>query len=49
MHATILKGNMGYDQHTVSDTVVLLLFSFSTRKHKSMASCVILLDFFKEQ
>ena len=23
MHATILKGNMGYDQYTVLDTVVL--------------------------
>ena len=23
VHATILKGNMGYDQHTVSDTVAV--------------------------
>ena len=23
MHATIPKGNMGYDQYTVSDTVVV--------------------------
>ena len=32
--ATVPKGNMGYDQYTV----LLLFFSFSTRKHISMAS-----------
>ena len=36
VHATIPKGNMGYDQYTVPDTVAVeptLLLSFSTRKH----------------
>ena len=46
MHATIPKGNMGYDQYTVTDIVAvelsfLLLLSFSTAKHKSMASPVL--------
>ena len=36
LHATILKGNMGYGQYTVHDTVagasnLLLLISISTR------------------
>ena len=52
MHATIPKGNMGYDQHAVPDNVAvetLLLLSFNTRKHTSMASRAILLNFFEEQ
>ena len=44
VHATIPKGNMGYDQYTVPDdcscrTYFNLLLSFSTRKHISMAFC----------
>ena len=39
VHATIPKGNMGYEQ---------LLF-FSTRKHASMTSRTILSNFFKKQ
>ena len=45
MRATILKGNMGYDQYTVPDTVAvesyLLLLSFSIRKHTSIFSHAI--------
>ena len=41
VHATISKGNMGYDQYTVPDDCscrrLLLLLSFSTRKHIFMA------------
>ena len=50
VHATIPKGNMGYDQYTVPDSVyLLLLLSFSTRKHTPMASPAILSNFFEEQ
>ena len=53
MHATILKGNMGYDQYTVPDTVAvesyLLLLSFSICKHTSIFSHAILSNFFEEQ
>ena len=50
MHATIPKGNMGYDQYAVPDTVAVeLLLSFSIRKHTSMASRAILSNFFEEQ
>ena len=53
MHATIPKGNMGYDQYTVPDTVAVktsfVAFLFSTRKHTSMASRAILSYFFEEQ
>ena len=52
LHATIPKGNMGYDQYTVPDTVAVelsLLLSFSTFKHKSMASPTIFSNFFEEQ
>ena len=52
VHATILKGDMGYDQYTVPDTVpvaLLLLLSSSSRKHKSVASSAILVNFFGEQ
>ena len=47
MHATIPKGDMGYDQFTVSDTVALALFS--THKQTSMAIRAILSNFFEEQ
>ena len=54
MHATIPKGNMGYDQHatlflTLWLSNLLLLLSFSIRKHTSMASRAILSNFFEEQ
>ena len=53
VHATIPKGNLGYDQYTVPDTVAvktsLVLLSFSTREHTSMASCALLSNFFEEQ
>ena len=52
MLATIPKGNMGYDQYAVPDTVAVessMLLSFSTLKHMSMASRVILSNFFEEQ
>ena len=52
VHATIPKGNMGYDQYTVPDTVavelIVLLLSFSTSKHTSMASLVILSNIIEE-
>ena len=52
VHATIPKGNMGYDQYTVPDTVAVktsfVANSFSTRKHTSMASSAILSNFFEE-
>ena len=47
VQATISKDNMGYDHfpHTLFLTLklsnLLLLLSFSTRKHTSMASCAI--------
>ena len=47
MHATIPKGDMGYDQFTVSDTVALALFSI--HKQTSMATRAILSNFFEEQ
>ena len=52
MPATILRGNMGYDQYAVPDTVTVessMLLSFSTLKHMSMASRAILSNFFEEQ
>ena len=39
---------MGYDQYTVPDTVAVEP-TFSTRKHTSIASRVILSNFFEEQ
>ena len=42
-----------YNQYTVPDTIavesILLLFSFSIRKHMSTVSCAILSNFFEEQ
>ena len=52
MNATIPKGNMGYDQHAVPDTVAVessLLPSFSIRKRTSMASRAFPSNFFEEQ
>ena len=52
VHVTIPKGNMGYDQYTVPDTVAVktsLLLSLNTRKHTSTASYAILSNFFEEQ
>ena len=54
VYATIPKGNMGYDQYTVPDTVAVeptfvAFLSASTRKHKSMASPAILSNLFVEQ
>ena len=43
---------MGYDQHTSSHcrlSSLLLLHSFSTLKHQSVASRAVLLNFFEEQ
>ena len=51
VHAKILKGKMGYDKYTVPDTAVVeptFLLSFSFRRHTSMASRVILSNFFQE-
>ena len=51
MHSTIPKGNMGYDQAlflTLWLSNLVLLFSFSTRKHTSMASRAILSLIFEE-
>ena len=45
VHATISKGNMGYNQYTVPDTAAVepTFFAFlSTRKQMSMASSAIL-------
>ena len=53
VHSTIPKGNMGYDQYTVSNDcscrTYFWLLSFSTRKHISVASRTILLNFFEKQ
>ena len=54
MYATIPKGNMGYDQYTVPDTVAVepnfvAFLSSSTRKHKCMVSAAILSNLFVEQ
>ena len=52
MYATIPKGNMGYDQYTVPETVavelsfVAFLWHFQTW---SMASRTIFSNFFEEQ
>ena len=52
VHTTIQEGKMGYDQYTLFLTLkltkLLLLLSFSTRKHKSMSSRAILSKFFEE-
>ena len=43
---------MGYGQYTIPDTFAVelfLLLSFSTRKHTSIASRAILLNFFEEE
>ena len=48
----IPNGIVGYDQYPVPDTVAFeptLLLSLSTCKHTSMASTVILTNFFEEQ
>ena len=49
--ATIPKGNMGYAQYTVPDTVAVepTLLSFSISRHTSMASSAILSNFFEKQ
>ena len=56
MHATIPKGNMGYNQYTVPDIAALeptfvVFFQHSQIKHGSMTSRVILsnFEFFEEQ
>ena len=52
MHATIPKGNMGYDQYAVPDTVAVessIVAFLSFRKHASMGSRAILSNFFEEQ
>ena len=52
VHATIPKGNMGYDQRTFPDTVAVestFVAFLSTRKHTSMASSAILWNFFEKQ
>lgn len=52
VHATISKGNLGYDHYTVPDSVavdLLWLLSFSTSKHQSIACRAILSKFFEEQ
>ena len=52
MHATIPKGNTGCDQYTVPHTAAVeptFLFFFNTRRDTSMASRVILSNFFEEQ
>ena len=50
LHATIPKGNMGYDQYTVPNTVAMeptfVVFLISTRKHTAMASRAIVSNFF---
>ena len=50
LHATIPKGNMGYDQYTVPNTVAMeptfVAFLISTRKHTAMASRAIVSNFF---
>ena len=45
------KGNLGYDEYflTLKMSKLLLLLSFSTRKHTSMASRAILSNFFEKQ
>ena len=51
VNATIPKGDMGYDQFTVPETVAVeltLLLSLTTRKHTSMASRAILPNFFEK-
>ena len=54
VHGTIPKGNIGYVQYTVPDTVAVesnlfLLLSFSTCRHMSMTSPAILSNFFENQ
>ena len=55
VHATIPKGNMGYDQYTVSDdcSCRIYLWCFPLKKHMSMAmsmaSRAILSNFFEEK
>ena len=56
MHATIPKGNMGYNQYTVPDIVAVepssvVFFNHWQIKRGSMASRVILsnFEFFEEQ
>ena len=53
VHATNPKGNMGYDQYTVTDDcscrTYFCSFLFNSRKHMFMASRVILSNFFEEQ
>ena len=51
MCATIPKGNMGYDQYAVPDTVAVerTFVAFRTRKHLSMACRVILSNSFEKQ
>ena len=52
MYAPIPKGNMGYDEYTVPDTVAVEptfdAFLLQSR-NKSIASHAILVNFFEEQ
>ena len=52
VHATIPKGNMGYDQYTFLTlwlSNLLLLLSLNSHKHTSMACRATLSNFFEEQ
>ena len=52
MHATIPKGNMGYDQYPVPDNIAVeptFVASFSTHKRTSMTSLAIPSNFFEER
>ena len=53
VHTTSMKGNMGYDQYTVPDSVAVeptfVSVSFSTRKHTSIVARAILSNFCEDQ
>ena len=49
VHATIPKGNMGYDQYTVPGTVAVEVTFAALVWHSQMASRAILSNFFEEQ
>ena len=53
MHATIPKGNMGYDQYTVPHTAAVeptfVAFLQHSQTYISMAHLAILSNFFEEQ
>ena len=52
VYTTIMKGNMGYDQYTVPDSVAVeptfVSVSFSTRKHTFMVAPAINSNFWEE-